>query len=68
MSSILDNVYIWVFLVNSESVLLLCCTAIILKTVFFLYFLDAKNPCFVTKNYLKSSDICVVILSKKQHN
>ena len=34
----------------------------------FLYFLEAKNPCFVTKNCSKSSYICVFILSKKQHN
>ena len=34
----------------------------------FLYFLEAKNPCFVTKNCWKSSYICVFILSKKQRN
>ena len=34
----------------------------------FLYFLEAKNPCFVTKNCSKSSYICAFILSKKQHN
>ena len=34
----------------------------------FLYFLEAKNPCFVTKNCWKSSYICVFILSKKCHN
>ena len=39
--------------------------AILLKTVFFLYFLEAKNPCFVMKSYSKSSYICVFILSKK---
>ena len=36
--------------------------------LFFGYFLEAKNPCFVTKNYSKSSYISVFILSKKQHN
>ena len=34
----------------------------------FLYFSEAKNPCFVTKNCSKSSYICIFILSKKQHN
>ena len=34
----------------------------------FLYFLEAKNPCFVTKNCWKSSYICVFILSKKRRN
>ena len=40
MSKILDTIYIWVFLVNSKSVLNLallnmCCIVIVLKTVFF---------------------------------
>ena len=34
----------------------------------FLYFLEAKNPYFVTKNCWKSSYICVFILSKKRRN
>ena len=34
----------------------------------FLYFLEAKNPCFLTKNCWKSSYICVFILSKKRRN
>ena len=34
----------------------------------FLYFLEAKNPYFVTKNCSKSSYICVFILSRKQHS
>ena len=60
MSEILDNIYIWVFLVNRESVLLLAfvkyalyshCTEICI----FLYFLEAENPCFVTKNCSKCS-------------
>ena len=73
MLEILDNVYIWVFLVNSESVLLLAFVKYMLYSHFtqnciFLYFLDARNPCFVTKNCSKSSYICVFILSKKQHN
>ena len=38
-----------------------------LKTMF-VYFLEAKNPCFVTKNCWKSSYICVFILSKKRRN
>ena len=33
-----------------------------------LYFLEAKNPYFETKNCWKSSYICVFILSKKRHN
>ena len=46
----------------------MCCIAILLKTVFSSYFLEAKNLCFVTKNFSKSSYICGFILSKKQHN
>ena len=65
--------YIWVFLVNSESVLLLAFVKYMLYSHFtqnciFLYFLEAKNPCFVTKNCSKSSYIWVFIFSKKQHN
>ena len=33
-----------------------------------LYFLEAKNPYFETKNCWKSSYICVFILSKKRRN
>ena len=33
-----------------------------------LYFLEAKNPYFVTKNCWKSSYICVFILSKKRRS
>ena len=33
-----------------------------------MYFLEAKNLCFVTKNCWKSSYICVFILSKKWRN
>ena len=73
MSEILDNIYIWVFLVNIESVLLLALVKCMLCSHFtqnciFLYFLEAKNPCFVTKNCSKSSYICIFILLKKQHN
>ena len=72
MSEILDNIYIWVFSVNSESVLL---SALVKYAawpfywkLYFLYSLEAKNPCFVTKNCWKSSYICVFILSKKRRN
>ena len=73
MSKILDNIYIWVFLVNSKSVLLFAFVKYMLYSYFnqnciFLYFLEAINLCFVMKNYSESSYICVVILSKKQHN
>ena len=73
MSEILDNIYIWVCLVNSEIILLLAFVKYMFCSHFtqnciFLYFLEAKNPCFVTKNCSKSSYICVFILSKKQHN
>ena len=34
----------------------------------FLYFFEAKNPYFVTKNCWKSSYICVFILSRKRRN
>ena len=70
---ILDNIYIWVFLVNSESVLLLALVKYMLCSYFtrhciFFYFLEAKNSCFMTNNCWKSSYICVFILSKNQRN
>ena len=70
MSEILDNTYIWVFLVNIESVFLvkyMLCSHFTQNCIL-LYFLEAKNPYFVTKNCWKSSYICVFILSIKQHN
>ena len=68
----MDNIYVWVFSINSESVLLLALVKYMLCSHFtqnciFLYFLEAKNPCFVTKNCWKSSYICV-FLSKKRCN
>ena len=73
MFEILDNIYICAFLINSESVLLLASVKYMLcshftQNWFFLDFLKAKNPCFVTKNCWKSSYICVFILSKKRRN
>ena len=73
MFKILDNIYIWVFLVNIESVLFLALVKYMLCSHFtqnciLLYFLEAKNPYFVTKNCWKSSYICVFILSKKRRN
>ena len=73
MSEILDNIYIWVFLVNIESVLLLALVKYMLCSHFtqnciLLYFLEAKNPYFVMKNCWKSPYICVFILSKKRRN
>ena len=73
MSEILDNIYIWVFLLNSKSVLLLAFVKYMLCSHFtqncvFLYFLDAKSPCFMMKSCSKSSYICVLILPKRQHN
>ena len=73
MPKTLDNIYIWVFLVNSESVLLLAFVNYMLYIDFaqnciFLYILGAKNPCFATKNLSKPSCICVFILPQKQHN
>ena len=73
MSEILDNIYIWVFLVNIESVLLLALVKCMLCSHFtqnciFLYFLEAKNPYFVTKNCWKFFYICVFILSKIRCN
>ena len=73
MSEIFDNIYIWVFSVNSESVLLLALVKYMLCSHFtqnciLLYFLEAKNPYFVMKNCWKSSYICVLILSKKRCN
>ena len=71
MSEILDNIYIWVFLVNIESALLLALVRYVVQPFYSkLYFvvLGAKNPYFVTKNCWKSSYICVFILSKKRRN
>ena len=73
MSKILDNSYIWVLLVNSETVLLLTLVKYMLCSHFtqdcsFLYFLEAKNACFLTKNCWKYSYICVFIFSKKRRN
>ena len=72
MSEILDNIYISVFSMNSESVLLLALVKYMLCSHFtqncILYFLEAKNPYFETKNCWKSSYICVFILSKKWRN
>ena len=73
MSEIFDNIYILVFLVNIESVLLLALVRYLLcshftQTRILLYSLEAKNPYFETKNCWKSSYICVFILSKKRRN
>ena len=59
MSKILENIYIWVFLVNSESVLVLA----------FGKYMLLKNPCFVTKNdsiftYLFIQKIAELILER----
>ena len=65
MSEILDNIYIWVFSINSESVLLLALVKYMLCSHF------TQNCIFCTfwrKNCWKSSYICVFILSKKQCN
>ena len=73
MSEILDNIFIWVFLVNIENVLLLALVKYMLcshltQNCILLYFLETKNPYFVTKNCWISSYICVFILSKKRRN
>ena len=48
MSEILDNVYTWLFLVNSKDVLHLAFVKYTLKPLYsklcFLYFLEAKKP------------------------
>ena len=73
MSEILDNIFLWVFSIKSESILLLALVKYMFCSHFtqnciLLYFLEAKNPYFVTKNCWKSSYICVFILSKKRRN
>ena len=70
ISKVLDNIYIWVFLVNIESVLFLALVKYMLCSYFtqnciLFYFLEAKNRDFVTKNCWKSSYICVFVLSPK---
>ena len=72
-SEILGNIYIWVSLVNIESVLLLALVKCMLCSHFtqnciLWYFLEAKNTYFETKNCWISSYICVFILSKKRLN
>ena len=69
LCEIFDNICIWVFLLNIESVPLLALVKYMLCSHFtqnciLLYFLEAKNPFFATKNLWKSSHICVFILSK----
>ena len=72
ISEILENIYIWVFLVNHESVLHLTflnigcsyCT----QNCIFLYFLEATISCIAAKNCSKSSYICVFILQRKQQD
>ena len=71
MSEILDNIYIWVFLGNIESVLHLALVRYMLCSHFnenciLLYFSEAKNPYFETKICWKLSYICVFILPKKR--
>ena len=73
MSKVLRNIYIWVFLVSTECVLFLAFVKYMLYSHFtenciFLYFLEAKNPCLLTKNCWKSSYNCVFIFTKKRHN
>ena len=71
MSEILYSIYIWLFLVNTEGLLLLALVRYMSCSHFtqnciLLYFLEAKNPYFVTKNCWKSFYICVFIFSKKR--
>ena len=73
MSKLFDNIYIWVVLVNIESVLLLPLVKYMLCNHFtqnciLLYLLEARNSYFVTKNCWKPSYICAFILSKKRRN
>ena len=56
MSEILDNIHIWVLLVNSECVLLLAVVKYTLCSHFTqncIFFFESKNRCFVTKNCWK---------------
>ena len=57
MSEVLDNIYIWVFLVKIQSILLLTLVKYMLCSHFtqnciLLYFLEAINPYFVTNIFL----------------
>ena len=70
MLKISVNIYTWLFLVNSKTVLLLPLVKYMLcsyctQSCIFSYILEAENHCFVTKNCLKPSYICAFILSKK---
>ena len=61
------------FLVNTEIDLLLALLKYMLCSHFtqnyiLLYFLEANNPYFVTKNCWRSSYICVLIMSIKRRN
>ena len=58
MSEIVDNIYIWVFLIKIESVLLLALVQFMLCSHFtqnciLSYFFEAKNPFFCDKKLLK---------------
>ena len=70
MSDILDNIYIWVFLVNNESVLLLAFVKYMLyscstQNCISLYFLEAKNSRFLTKKMFKIfSYLCIYFVQK----
>ena len=74
MSEILYNIYIWVFTVNSESDLnlafvhVICCIAILLKTVFFCTFWRLKILILWRKIVQNFLIFVLFILSKKQYN
>ena len=65
--------YLYLSVFSNYCVLLLASVKYMLCSYFnqsciLLYFLEAKNPYFVTKNCWKSSYICIFILSKKWSN
>ena len=74
MSEILYNIYIWVLIVNSESDLnlafvhVICCIAILLKTVFFCTFWRLKILVLWRKIVQNFLIFVLFILSKKQYN
>ena len=71
MSKIFGNFYIWVFLVNSESVLLLAFVKYTLYShctenyFFFFFFFWGENPCFMTKKIVQNFLIFVYLFCPK---
>ena len=70
MSEIFDNIYIWMFLVNIESVLFLALVKYMLCSHFtqnciLLYFLEAKNPYILWQKIVENLLIFLYLFCQK---